>query len=79
MTNFRVSAHFGDESIETQFRPFPNFSLSLPILEKLYEVFLGTWEVPGTVQASHPPSNRIALESVIDPGACQGVRAQELP
>ncbi len=29
MTHFRASTPFGDESLETQFRPFPNYSRSL--------------------------------------------------
>ena len=34
----RSAAPFGDDSIETQFCPFPNYSRSLPVQEMLYEL-----------------------------------------
>ena len=53
-----MSAHFGDESVETQFRAFPNYSLSLPIQEKLYELFGN----PGECQEASRPATRPATQ-----------------
>ena len=39
LTHFRVSAPFGDESVETLVRPFPNYSMSLFHKGMLYELW----------------------------------------
>jgi hypothetical protein len=65
--------------VQISISPVSELLSELTYTGKALRVIWKSWGVPGSVQASHPPSDTTALEFVIDARAGQGVGAEGLP